>query len=105
MSKYRAERTSIDGIKFQSKREAQRYVELKLLKRAGKIQDLKLQPAYKFPIMYDSGRHIFYRADFKYFDGDTAKVIVEDVKGMRTQVYKIKKAMMFYFHGIEIVEI
>lgn len=104
MNKYRNKRTEIDGIAFPSKKEARRYAELKILLKAKKILHLELQPEYEFPIKYDSGRHIKYRADFRYIDCESAKVIIEDVKGMKTPVYKIKKAMMRYFHGIEVNE-
>ncbi|MCH8136651.1 MAG: DUF1064 domain-containing protein [Proteobacteria bacterium] len=105
MNKYRNKPKIIDDIRFASIREANRYLELKLLKRAGEIQDLELQPSFDFPIKYESGRKIRYVADFRYIDCDTAKVIVEDVKGVHTPVYKIKKAMLRYFHGINVIEL
>ena len=94
-NKYRNIKTVIDGIKFDSKAEARRYTELKLLEKAGEISNLKLQPRF---ILQHSFKHegktiraITYIADFQYTEGD--KEIVEDVKGMETAVFKIKKKM------------
>lgn len=78
MTKYRAIPTTVDNIRFASKKEAARYTELKLLFRAGKIQTLELQPEFKLH-SYGDGTYIgTYRADFAYFDGQ--RRIVEDVK-------------------------
>lgn len=76
-SKYRNERTRIDGIKFDSKKEANRYAELKLLEQAGEILFLTLQP--KFPIS-GGDKPVSYVADFLYHERDC--VVVEDVKGI-----------------------
>lgn len=90
MSKYRAVKTTVDNIVFDSKREAARYQELKLLFRAGKIQTLELQKPLDFII---EGKKIFtYRPDFIYFEGD--KRIIEDVKGVKTPVYRLKKKLI-----------
>ena len=90
MSKYRAIKTTIDNIVFDSKREAQRYSELKLLFRAGQIQNLELQTPLDFII---EGKKIFtYRPDFIYFEN--GQRIIEDVKGMRTPVYRLKKKLI-----------
>ena len=90
-------RTTLDGIKFDSLAEASRYSQLLIMQRAGAISELELQ--VKFPItiggvsvIYDSGRHMTYIADFVYIED--GKCIVEDVKGHITDVYKIKKALM-----------
>jgi hypothetical protein len=97
MNKYNAKRTEVDGIKFDSKAEAGRYVELKMLQKAGEISGLTLQPAFilqepfKHP-QHGSQRGIFYRADFKYVNKEGLEV-VEDVKGVLTDVYKIKKKL------------
>ena len=94
-NKYRNVKTTIDGIKFDSKAEARRYTELKLLEKAGEITDLKLQPRF---ILQHSFKHkgktiraITYMADFQY--SENGKEIVEDVKGVETAVFKIKKKM------------
>lgn len=102
MSKYHAVRTEIDGIKFASKKEATRYRQLKLMEQAKAIQDLKRQVA--FPLIKKSkyGREIKYIADFTYYDN--GKLVVEDTKGYRTDVYKLKKRLMAELYGIEIKE-
>ena len=88
---------------YASKKEAKRAKELQILQRIGEISDLTEQPSYKMPgLCYDSGREITYRADFSYVQNQV--LVVEDVKGMKTAVYKIKKALMRYFHGIEVKE-
>jgi hypothetical protein len=98
MNKYRNVKTTVDGIKFDSQAEANRYCELKLLERAGRIKDLKLQP--KFPILpgYDKNgkkiRPIYYIGDFAYIENGNK--VVEDVKGMETKEFKLKKKMFEY---------
>lgn len=85
--KYHAQPTVVDGHRFASKKEANRFCELRLLQRAGQISKLKLQPVY--PIFVAS-THVFdYVADFQYEEG--AAIITEDVKGYKTDVYRIKK--------------
>jgi len=103
MSKYKAKRTEFDGIWFDSKREAARYKELKLLEAAGEIRNLILQPRFNFEL--NGVKMGFYKADFQYEDRlkDWA-IVIEDVKGVKTPVYNIKKKMMRAFHGIEIFE-
>ena len=108
-SKYRNTKTYIDGIKFDSKREANRYCELKVLEIAGAIKDLKLQVRYElYPKHVCEGAVIpasHYIADFVYMDVRTGKTAVEDAKGVRTDVYKRKKKQMLQRYGIEIVEV
>ena len=96
-SKYRNRRTEVDGIQFDSKLEAQRYKQLKLMEMAGEISDLQLQ--HKFVLLggYRNGdgkyiRPITYVCDFKYQDAG-GRMVVEDVKGMKTDVYRIKKKL------------
>ncbi|HKM44760.1 MAG TPA: DUF1064 domain-containing protein [Dysgonamonadaceae bacterium] len=96
--KYNAKKTVIDGITFDSKAEAKRYTELKLLERAGLISKLKLQPRYNLMPSYTNGkgqkiRAIDYIADFEYLDTETNRVVIEDVKGKKTAVYNIKKKL------------
>lgn len=113
-NKYGAHKTVIDGITFDSKKEAARYCELRLLERSGAITGLELQPGFKFaiegrPVLikskgYPNGRQVTYRADFAYFEGGTR--VIEDVKGMRTDVFKLKKAMVeAMFPKVEIREL
>ncbi len=92
--KYNAKPIEFDGFKFDSKKEAKRYLELKMFERAGKIRDLKLQPVFLLQEgFYRNGkaiRQMTYRADFEYLD-EKGRKIVEDVKGVKTKEYQIKK--------------
>ena len=95
MRKYRNIKTTVDGITFDSKAEARRYGELKLLKRAGEIRWFSCQPSF----LLQGG--IRYRPDFIVSDGD--KIWVEDVKGMETQAFKIKKKLWdAFYEGLEL---
>lgn len=100
-NKYHAKLIGIDGYTFQSKAEAARYQELKFRLLAGEIGKLEVHP--KIDIMV-AGRHICdYIADFAYtVDGD---YIVEDVKGVRTPVYKLKRKLVEALYGIVIKEV
>ena len=101
-SKYRAQKCVIDGITFDSKKEAARYHELRLLERAGEIRNLRLQVPYVLLPKSRYGREIKYIADFVYFENND--IIIEDVKGVRTAVYKLKKRKMAEKYGIVIRE-
>lgn len=96
MSKYHNRKTVFDGITFDSKKEAERYGELSMLQRAGKISCLAIQCPYVVLDDYvlDGKKHrgITYIADFEYLDNEK-KIHTEDVKGVRTDVYKLKKKM------------
>lgn len=98
MSKYRNIKTS----GFDSKAEATRSYELGMLERVGKIENLKRQVRFELIPAQDGERAVSYVADFVYWqDG---KMVVEDVKGMKTQVYIIKRKLMKWVHGITILE-
>lgn len=126
MSKYNARKTTVDGIVFASKKEAQRYAVLKVLQKSGVISDLRMQVPfvlipeqrepeewvpYKKPVNGKAGRWkpgktierpCVYVADFVYQqDGQT---VVEDVKGRRTREYIVKRKLMLKEHGIRIKE-
>lgn len=94
----KADRT-IDGIVFDSKREAWRYMELKALERAGSIGNIELQPEFELipTFEYDGKkeRAVKYRADFRYRHR-SGGVIVEDVKGHKTEVYRIKRKLLLH---------
>ena len=110
MSKYKSKKIIIDGITFDSRREANRYSELRLLERAGKIKDLELQHKFVLqPSFKKNGktiRAITYVADFTYFDLTTMRNKVEDVKGFKTDVYRLKKKLFeFVYPELTIVEI
>lgn len=96
MNKYRNRKTIVDGIKFDSKAEARRYVELKLMEDTGHIKNLKLQPKFELQPKYKNNkgktvRAITYIADFSYIEN--GKSIVEDVKGVETKEFKLKKKL------------
>lgn len=96
-SKYKNVPTQIDGITFHSKKEAERYGVLMILQRSGKISNLELQPKYKLTV---EGKHIAnYIADFTYFDRQCVRPVVEDVKGMKTPVYNLKKKLFLALYG------
>lgn len=99
--KYGAIRTTVDGITFASKAEARRYSELKLLEKAGEIRGLELQP--KFPLEVSGTKVATYIADFKYFRAQMP--VIEDVKGMRTPAYRLKKKMFEAQYGVQITEV
>lgn len=110
MSKYRNVKTEVDGILFDSKAEARRYCELKLLVKAGKIKDLKLQPKFELqPKFKKNGtiiQAIIYKADFEYYDVILERTIVEDCKGFRTKDYILKKKMFeFKYPHLELTEV
>lgn len=110
MSKYGAKKTVVDGITFPSRKEANRYSELKILWRGKAIHSLKRQVKYELvPAVRQNGkvvqRAINYYADFVYTDSRTGEEIVEDVKGYKTQVYLMKKKMMLEKYGIRIREV
>lgn len=99
-SKYNAKKTVVDDIEFDSMKEAERYRELKLLEKGKEIRNLVLQPRFLLQEKFKdkqgkTHRKIEYVADFLYIDKDD-KAIVEDVKGMITAVYKLKKKMFLY---------
>lgn len=95
MTKYRAKKTEIDGIKFDSKKEAKRYIALKELEKKGNIEKLTLQPRFLLQEGFRKNgkayRKIEYVADFMY--RQDGKLIVEDVKGIKTDVYKLKQKL------------
>lgn len=108
--KFRNKKTVIDGIRFDSKLEARRYIELQMLEKAGEISDLQIQPEFVLqPLFRKNGktyRKIVYRADFSYFDKRQGKYIVEDTKGFQTDVYRLKKKLFEYrYPDLEIVEV
>ena len=103
--KYNAKKTVVDGITFDSRKEAERYKELKALERVGKIDKLELQPRF---VLMDGFRYegkairkIEYVADFLYRDLSTYELVVEDVKGVKTDVYKLKKKLFLKRYGDE----
>ena len=123
-TKYKNKKVEVDGIVFDSKKEAKRYQELLLLEKAGAIQELKRQVKYVLiPAQREFTNEIYtkgkkkgcfkpgkliekecaYIADFVYWEN--GKKVVEDTKGMRTKDYVIKRKLMLYVHGIRIKEV
>ena len=110
-NKFGAKRTIVDGIQFHSKKEAQRWSDLRNLERAGMIHNLERQKP--FPIVingapvkirsarYPNGRAMKYVADFVYFEGD--KRVIEDAKGRDTSESRIKRALIEAIYNIEIL--
>jgi len=98
MSKYRNIETVIDGYKFQSVLESERYKQLKLLERAKQIKNLRLQVPFvlqeRFRKNNKSYQEIKYIADFVY--EENGQVIVEDTKGIKTEVFRLKQKMFEY---------
>lgn len=97
-SKYHNKKVTIDGITFDSIRESRRYNELMLLLYAKEISNLELQPEFELLEAFTDAegkkhRGILYISDFSYMDRQTKRCIVEDCKGMRTQVYLLKKKL------------
>ena len=119
--KYHNKKVQFDGYTFDSRKECERYIVLRDLQKRGDIAGLELQkkfvllPAQRAPDTVNAKgkpvkgkvlfREISYYADFCYYDSKRDEFVVEDVKGFRTPVYKLKKAMMYYFHGIMIKEV
>jgi hypothetical protein len=101
-TKYRAKAVTVDGIRFPSRLEANRYGQLKLLERAGEISGLTLQPEY--PITVNGVNCGTYKADFRYVEKANGTVI-EDTKGFATPVYKLKKKLVEAIYGIQISEV
>ena len=96
-NKYNNKKPTVDGITFDSQKEANYYCDLKLLKKAGQIKDFELQPEFVLLTPEDdhvTGRGIKYRADFKIINNDETVEIV-DVKGYKTNIYKLKKKFLF----------
>ena len=114
MSKFHSKKTTIDGIIFQSEKEAERYVFLKILQSQGEISALEIQPKFE---VWIKGQWIFsYTADFRYKKDGQA--IVEDVKGedkqcrpgkkpftTQTPIYRLKKKLVKALLGVEITEV
>lgn len=102
-------RTEVDGITFDSAREARRWQQLGLLQRAGEIADLERQVAIDLqgadgPILTPTGRVMRYVADFRYRDVRTGRVVIEDAKGHATEVFGIKRAILAA-QGVEVVTV
>jgi hypothetical protein len=114
-NKYHAIPVHVDGQRFASKREAARFLELRLLEKQGEIADLVCQPVYPLHIMelWRSGAPIVittvgkFTADFEYVNLSTGEIVTEDVKSTatRTEAYRLRKKLVEAIHGITITEV
>ena len=106
-SKYKAVKTTVDGILFDSKKEAARYETLKLWEKVGAIRDLELQPRYE--LIASNGEIIgHFTPDFRYWSVELGRLVVEDVKGgpaTRTTAYQLRKRLFTACHGITLDEV
>lgn len=110
MSKYHSQKVIINGIKFESKKEGDRYIQLKTLERVGLIKELELQKSFELQPTFRKNRKTYrsitYKADFYYYDNHLERYVVEDTKGFKTEAYRIKKKMFEYkYKYLELVEI
>jgi hypothetical protein len=97
-NKYGNHPVKADGYKFDSKAEARRYQDLKLLLKAGLISDLVVHPRYLLQEKYVNGngdkiRAAYYEGDFEYVDCETGKIVTEDVKAIETAIFKFKRKL------------
>lgn len=107
--KYGNKPTTIDGIRFDSRAEANRWLALRMLERAGEIRDLRRQVRFELipAQVTPSGlkvRPMFYVADFVYVD-ESGQTVVEDPKGCSTAEWVLKRKLMLFRHGIWVVEV
>lgn len=119
MSKYRNSKITVNGMVFDSKKEARRFNELSLLEKSGAISNLRMQVEYELlPVQREADtigkrggvkkgnvieKAVKYIADFVY--EEDGKTVVEDTKGFRTKDYIIKRKLMLWRHGIRIKEV
>lgn len=101
--KYRNVPVTVDGVRFDSKREAEMYQGLLLEQKAGKIRDLRRQVRY--PLAVNGVLVCTYVADAVYWDNRLAREVVADAKGVRTREYRIKRKLMLAIHNVEILEL
>lgn len=108
-NKYHNKRVTVDGITFDSVKEASRYQELQMLARAGEITGLSRQVRIEIVPKTDKHRARTYIADFVYFDKRQNKTVYEDVKGYKKgaayQLFSLKRDILYALHGIEITEV
>ncbi|MCR9260754.1 MAG: DUF1064 domain-containing protein [Pseudomonadaceae bacterium] len=112
-NKFGAQKSESDGIKFDSKAEEKRYHHLKIRERLGEIRDLEVHPRwdlkggeYALKIRsrrYPDGKQCVFTADFKYFDIELEQVVIEDVKGIVTDLMKLRIAAFEMFYGERVV--
>ena len=101
-NKYNAKKVTTEEGTFDSQAEYRRWCELKLLEKAGEIRDLRRQT--KFPLEFNGVKFGFYKDDFDYRPANDVTITVEDLKGVKTAIYRLKKKLMKAVHGIDILE-
>ena len=102
MAKYNNIKTTINGCKFDSKKEANRYLELREMERRGEISNLELQ--VKYPLTVNGTIVCSYICDFRYVEKGYLTYVIEDVKGVKTPLYRLKNKLMKAIYGIIIKE-
>ena len=107
MNKYRAKKITVDGIEFDSRKEANRYFELLTMQKAGLIKDLQRQEEFELIPRCGKERPAKYHSDFSYIDCATDEKVVEDVKSRATKTkdYILRRKIMNWRHGIQIREV
>ncbi len=108
-NKFSAQRTTVDGVTFDSKREAARWAELNLLRKAGEIKDLHRQVVIPLkgsegPLLSRKGLQMRLTVDFSYILVSTGETIYEDAKGMPTRDYEVRRAIAAA-QGVEVIEV
>lgn len=106
MNKYRAKKVSLDGHVFDSRAEARRYAELRLMQKSDDIADLRIHPI--FPLVVNGAKISSYVADFRYYDSCEDRWVIEDVKSPVTAkppAFRMKKKLMLALYGIEVKEV
>jgi gp72 family protein len=98
-NKYSNQKVVIDNIKFDSKKEANRYLELKIIEKAREISNLQLQKSFLLIDKQKDERAVTYKADFVYYDDKKQRWIAEDVKGYKTKEYIIKRKLFKSIYG------
>ena len=100
MSKYHARKKTLDGFTFDSLAESRKYEELLLLQGAGQIHSLEVHPVYELiPAFCHNGkkeRRTTYESDFRYYDEALGVTVTLDVKGVRTQAYRLKRKLLLW---------
>lgn len=112
-NKFNAKKTELNGIIFDSQKEARRYSQLLLLERAKEIKDIELQPRFELIINdkpvkirskgFPNGRKCSYKADFRYYDNKTQQVVVEEVKGFDDTASRLRRAVVECIYDIKIL--
>lgn len=103
MNKFGAKRTEFKGRMFDSRAEQQRAIQLEMLMMAGDVRNVEYQPS--FDLVVNGVKVGRYVADFRYVDVATGRTVVEDVKGVKTPVYRLKAKLVKALYGVEVQEI